>query len=199
MKESIWSEKMKTFLKELYPEHTNAEIAKILNISESSVSAQAFKLKLFKTEEFHREKRKATQFQKGNISHNKGKKWDEFMSKEGQKNSRKTTFKKGHASHNRKPVGYERINVDGYIEVKASEPRTFKLKHRVIWEQHHGKIPAGYNIQFRDKNPLNCTIENLYIISRKEQINQNTIMRYPNELRTAIKRISKLKKLINQL
>lgn len=54
MKESIWSEKMKTFLKELYPEHTNAEIAKILNISESSVSAQAFKLKLFKTEEFHR-------------------------------------------------------------------------------------------------------------------------------------------------
>lgn len=140
-----------------------------------------------------------TKFKKGHTPANKGKKWDEFMSKEGQKNSRKTTFKKGHASHNRKPVGYERINVDGYIEVKASEPRTFKLKHRVIWEQHHGKIPAGYNIQFRDKNPLNCTIENLYIISRKEQINQNTIMRYPNELRTAIKRISKLKKLINQL
>ena len=35
------------------------------------------------------------QFQKGQTPFNKGKKWDEYMTKEGQKNSKKTQFKEG--------------------------------------------------------------------------------------------------------
>lgn len=198
-RESIWNEQMKDTLTKLYPNHTNREIAEILGVTESGVMAQAFKLKLFKTEEFHREKRKATQFKKGDISYNKGKKWDEFMSKEGQSKSKKTTFKKGNIPPNNKEVGYERMTKDGYIEVKVSEPNVFKLKHRLNWEERNGPIPKGCNIQFKDRNRLNCEIENLYMISRKEQISQNTIMRYSNELRTAIKRVSKIRKLIKQL
>lgn len=194
----VWSEERKSKLIELYPEHTNKEIAEILGVSESSVSIQAFDLRLFKSEDFHRRKREGTQYRKGNTPTNKGKKWNEFMSHEGQQNSRKTTFKKGHTPKNHKPVGYQRITIDGYIEVKTQEPNVFKLKHRLIWEEHNGQIPKGYNIQFRDRNPLNCTIENLYMISRSKQINENTIMRYPESLRTAIKRVSKIKKLINQ-
>jgi len=194
----VWTEERKTILIELYPEHTNREIAEILGVSESSINAQAFILNLFKSEDFHRRKREAGMFKKGDTPPNKGKKWGEFMSLKSQENSRKTTFQKGHKPPNHKPVGYQRITVDGYIEVKTQEPNVFNLKHRLIWEAHNGPIPKGHNIQFRDKNPLNCTIENLYMISRSKQISENTIMRYPENLRTAIKRVSKIKKLINQ-
>ena len=44
-------------------------------------------------------------FVKGQISWNKGKKWDDYMSKEGQANSRKTTFKKGNIPPNQRTVG----------------------------------------------------------------------------------------------
>lgn len=194
----VWSEERTKRLIELYPEHTNREIAEVLGVSESSVSIQAFDLRLFKSEDFHRRKREAGMFKKGCAPPNKGKKWDEFMSPQGQENSRKTTFKKGNIPPNHRQVGSERITRDGYIEIKIQEPNVFKLKHRIIWEEHNGPIPKGYNIQFRDKNPLNCSIDNLYMISRSEQMNENTIMRYPENLRTAIKRVSKIKKLINQ-
>lgn len=198
-REWVWNEQMKTRLTELYPEHTNAEIGKILNVSESSVSVQAFKLRLFKTEDFHRRKREATQFRKGTIPPNKGKKWDAFMSKRGQEGSRKTTFKKGNIPPNHKEVGYERITKDGYIEVKIQEPNVFKLKHRIIWEQHNGRIPKGIIIQFHDGNRRNCSIENLYMISRTEQVIKNSIIRYPANIRTAIRRVSKINKLIKEL
>lgn len=194
----VWSEERTNKLIELYPEHTNREIAEVLGVSEGSVSIQAFDLRLFKSEDFHRRKREAGMFKKGCAPPNKGKKWSEYMSKEMQENSRKTTFKKGNIPPNHRQVGSERITRDGYIEIKIQEPNVFKFKHRVIWEEHNGTIPKGHNIQFRDKNPLNCTIENLYMISRSKQINENTIMRYPENLRTAIKRVSKIKKLINQ-
>lgn len=44
--------------------------------------------------------------------------------------ARKTMFRKGNIPANHKPIGYERINADGYIEVKVAEPNKFRLKHR---------------------------------------------------------------------
>lgn len=198
-KQWVWSEERTKRLIELYPEHTNREIAETLGVSESSVMLRAFNLRLFKSADFHRRKREATQFKKGLIPANKGKKWNEFMSHEGQQNSRKTTFKKGNIPPNHKPVGYERFTKDGYIEVKVKETNIFRLKHRYIWEQHNGPIPKGCNIQFKDGNRLNCSIENLYMISRTDQVANNSIIRYPVNIRTAIRRVSKINKLIKQL
>lgn len=197
-KQWVWSEERIKKLIKLYPEHTNRELAEILGVSESSVMLRAFHLRLFKSADFHRRKREATQFKKGLIPANKGKKWNEFMSHEGQLNSRKTTFKKGNIPPNHKPVGYERFTKDGYIEVKVRETNVFKLKHRYIWEQQNGTIPRGCNIQFKDGNRLNCSIENLYMISRTDQVAKNSIIRYPVNIRTAIRRVSKIKKLIAQ-
>lgn len=88
-----------------------------------------------------------------------------------------TQFKKGQLPHNTKPMGYERITKDGYIEVKIAErpnrktgEKNFILKHRLIWEQTNGPIPKGYNVIFLDGNPLNCVIENLAIISKAEHL-----------------------------
>lgn len=112
-------------------------------------------------------------FEKGMIPFNKGKKWDEFMSKEGQNNSRKTTFKKGNVPVNQKNIGYERINVDGYVEIKVAEPNVFKFKHRFLYEQKYGKIPKGYKLIFADGNKLNLEIDNLVLVSDSEELIMN--------------------------
>ena len=86
-------------------------------------------------------------------------------------------------------VGSERINVDGYIEIKVAEPNRWRVKHRVIWEQHNGAIPRGFNVQFKNHNPLDCRIENLYLISKAEQMRtENSFLaRYPKELQDVIR------------
>ena len=101
-----------------------------------------------------------TQFYPRQTSWNKDRK--------GLRYSPATEFKKGHRPQNWKPVGSERITKDGYIEVKTAEPKTWKLKHRVIWEQHNRPIPKGFAIIFADSNKLNCDIANLLLVSRAE-------------------------------
>ncbi|WP_179988358.1 MULTISPECIES: HNH endonuclease signature motif containing protein [unclassified Acinetobacter] len=86
-----------------------------------------------------------------------------------------TSFKKGQRGWNAKPIGYERITKDGYIEVKTAEPRTFELKHRVVWKKAHGEIPSGHALVFKNLNKQDCRIENLEIITRGElaRLNQS--------------------------
>lgn len=127
----------------------------------------------------------ATRFHKGYIPPNKSKK----VSPEVYEKMSPTMFKNGHIPANHREVGSERINADGYIETKVAEPNVWKPKHRIVWEQHNGVIPAGYNIQFKNHNPKDCRIENLYLISRAEQLrNENSLTaRYPKELQDVIR------------
>lgn len=99
-------------------------------------------------------------FQKGQEPSNKGKKGICAAGCE------KSWFKKGHIPANYRPVGSERVNVDGYIEVKVADPNKWKLKHRVVWESANGKIPKGYIIIFRDNDKTNTNIDNLLLIKR---------------------------------
>jgi hypothetical protein len=82
--------------------------------------------------------------------------------------SRKTEFKKGHLPINHKPVGSERVNVYGYVEVKVAEPNKWRQKHHVVWEQAHGPIPPNHVILFADGNGQNIELDNLVLISRRQ-------------------------------
>lgn len=84
-----------------------------------------------------------------------------------------TSFRKGNTPFNHKPVGHERITVDGYVEIKTAEPNVFKLKHRLNWEKVHGEIPKDHVVVFKNMDKQDCRIENLMLISRAELVRLN--------------------------
>lgn len=83
-------------------------------------------------------------------------------------------FKKGQVPPNLMPVGSERVNVYGYVEIKINVPNPYvpgqktrwKQKHHVVWESVNGPVPKNHLVTFLDGNKENCDIENLELISR---------------------------------
>ena len=170
--EPRWKEEHFEFLREFIPGHSEKEIQKALEekFGEKTTINNIGNLKSklgIKSGTF------GGRFQKGQISFNKGKKWADFMSEEGQKKSRKTCFKKGNIPLNRVEIGYERVNSDGYVQVKVQDNHkndNFKLKHYLVWESHYGPVPKGYMLRFLDGNKQNCDINNLALVSESEKL-----------------------------
>lgn len=133
-------------------------------------------------------------FKPGNIPHPNAK----------PKGPNKTSFKKGQKAHNWKPVGSERTNVEGYIEVKTAEPNVYELKHRVIWAQHYGPIDEQVIIRFIDNNRSNVSIDNLEAVTHAEHLflNKNEYGKLPRQLKPTMKMVAKLEttaaRLVNQ-
>lgn len=115
----------------------------------------------------------ATRFKKGTVPFNKGKRQEEYMSAEGIESSKHTRFKNGHRPHNTRPVGYERIDDDGYILVKIADGQKMVHKHRYVWQQHHGDVPEKHVIRFRDGDRTNCDISNLELVSMADNQRRN--------------------------
>lgn len=102
-------------------------------------------------------------FPKGNVPFNKGRKGWQAGGRSGE-----TKFKPGAMPRNHRPVGSERVNVDGYTEVKIAEPKKWRAKHVIIWEAVHGPVPAGHAVIFGDGNRENVVLENLLLVSRRQ-------------------------------
>ena len=121
-------------------------------------------------------------FEKGHEPENKGKKWDEYMSPEGQENSRRTQFKPGHIPHNGgTPVGTIRLRHDHmkrpgskpYYWEKTAQPNVWRLKHQLVWEEHNGPIPEGCIITFANGDTLDYRIENLVLTTKAQNAVRN--------------------------
>jgi hypothetical protein len=140
--------------------------------------------------------RQASYIKKGNVPLNKGQK----MPKEVYKKCKATMFKKGSVPPNRKPVGSERIDSkDGYVWIKVMEGlNSYRLKHRVLWEQHFGPIPKGTNVQFKDGDRLNIVIDNLELVSKDGNMLRNTFHNYPKEIASTIQLMGALTRQINK-
>lgn len=93
--------------------------------------------------------------------------------KTGYMGANATSFKKGDRPKNHRPVGSERITVDGYVEVKTAEPKTWQLKHILVWESLNGKLPDSHVIRLLDGDKTNCDISNLLCISRGAHATSN--------------------------
>lgn len=156
------------FLKDFIPGHYMKEIAEEFNKRfENPITVEQVKYYMYNNKMPNGLK---GCFPKGNVPHNKGAKGI------CAKGCEKTWFEKGHLPHNTKPIGYERITRDGYIEVKVkmrpSRPNcndNFVAKHRLIWEEAHGSIPKGCKLMFLDGNKQNVELSNLALVTNGEE------------------------------
>lgn len=103
-----------------------------------------------------------SEFKKGHVPINKGTKG---MFNVG---GNKTSFKAGQKPYNYMPVGSERVNGDGYIDIKIADPKTWRAKHILIWEKMHGPVPKGCVVIFADRNNRNFDIDNLLLVTKRE-------------------------------
>lgn len=178
MKKYKWTDEVIQFMIDNYKGKDNIELAELLNkrfdlnTNEDRVSNVKANLKRRKGIDLRTGINRGC-FKKGNIPANKDKKWDEYLTKEQQERSRKTCFKKGNIPKQYRPVGSERVTVDGYIEIKTQDPNVWELKHRVVYEQHYGKIPEKHNVIFLDGNRQNLDINNLKLVSKAEDLIMN--------------------------
>jgi len=110
-------------------------------------------------------------FPKGHTPPNKGKKG---ICPAG---CEKGWYPKGNLPGNTKPIGYERVSKDGYVEVKVkmrpSRPDcndNFVAKHRLIWEQLHGPIPDDCVVIFKDGDKQNFAPNNLALVTKAQRL-----------------------------
>lgn len=115
-----------------------------------------------------------------------------------------TRFQKGnHFTKTWKPVGTETMTKDGYLVRKVTDVggynnEDWKMVHVLTWEKHHGPVPAGHVVVFKDKNRAHIALGNLELITKAENMQRNTIHRYPVELKTTIRALGKLKRTIRR-
>ena len=188
-----WTLEETELLIEYYPHRSTKEVAFITGKSIAQCYNKAFALQLHKTPEYLateasgriKNSRVESQFPKGHTPWNKGMKGLDIGGHE-------TQFKKGHQPHNHKTVASERIDEDVYTYIKIAEPRKWVLKHRHIYEQHHGKLEPHMIVTFIDKDIGNFAIENLEAITKVENMERNRITKYPQPIQQAVKTLNKL-------
>jgi hypothetical protein len=183
---------------EAYPTTRTSEMVKVLGISENKIHQLANSRGIKKTKEYIREVHgpivkeagKHHRYPKGSTPWNKGVK--------GKNNPPEhTLFKHGHLPANHKPVGWTRVDGEGYTWMKIEEGRNgWVMIHRLAWEMENGPIPEGKFLRFIDGNKDNWQVENLMLVDRESNMRLNTIHRYPEEVKVAMKILSKLKRKI---
>lgn len=196
----LWTPELIKQLERLYPDITAAVVAEKLGVTVRQVYGKAAQLGLRKSDAFNASPASGrtdgrigvgTRFTKGQHSWNQGMKGLHTGGVE-------TQFAKGHRPKNWKPVGSTRVNIDGYVEIKTSEPKKWEQLQRVRWKETTGDYPPrGMVIAFRDGNKQNCDPDNLELISRADNMRRNTIHNYPEDIKGAIRLLSKVKRKIN--
>lgn len=187
-----WTDEEKEYLKEITPGRHYKEILELMNerfdrpfrMEQIKGAIARYKLHTGFT----------GRFEKGNIPFNKGKKGI------CPKKCERTWFKKGETPINHRPVGSERVDVDGYILVKVEEPSVWRLKHRVVWEKVNGPIPKNHVVIFLDGDKSNVNIDNLALVSRSELLiaNQRKLLKSNAELSKVGINIAKVQSKINK-
>jgi hypothetical protein len=194
---------MNDIIRQRYPFEPTKKIADDLGLSESSVYNRAWSMGIKKDPVYLRSTQfppgylggKVTQFKKGHTPANKGQK----MSTDVYQKVAHTMFKKGSKPMNTQPIGtiHQRSDKSGkmYLYIKLADSN-WQLLNRYTWEQYHGPIPKGLIVAYKDGNYLNNDINNLMLLTKKENMARNTIQRFPVELQNLIKINCKLNKKI---
>lgn len=194
-KGQVWTKEEKLYLEEIAKGKGHEEIRKLLSerfkmnftIWQVKAAISRYKVKTGMT----------GQFEKGGIPFNKGRKGV------CAKGSEKGWFKKGNRPANYRPVGSERMTVDGYVMIKVADPGKWRLKSIVVWEEaNKRKIPKNHVIVFADGNTKNFDLDNLLLVTRAELALMNKykyIKKGNAEITKTALNLVKLEKKINEV
>lgn len=178
MQRTRWTKEMEQFLIDNYEGKDCIELAKLIN-DKFNTNFTNWKISNKKANLKRRKGIDLTtyinhgKYREGISPSNKGKKWDEYLTKEQQERAKITCFKKGNIPPNRREIGEERITKDGYIKVKVRDGslnKNWELKHRLMYEKYHGEIPEGHKIIFADGNRRNFDKDNLIAVSNSQEL-----------------------------
>lgn len=142
-------------------------------------------------------------FPKGTVPPNKGKRRPGYAPGE----MARTQFKKGNRPHTWLPVGSYRVSPDGALEVKLNDDPgpyfvRWKPVHRLVWEQANGPVPEGFKVVFKPGRKTTqldlITLDALELLTHAELMARNTIHRYPDNLKKAIRLVAKVKRKLNE-
>lgn len=142
----------------------------------------------------------AYRFQKGHTTWNAGMKG--WQAEGCQATQFKAGQVNGRAAQLQQPLGAERVTKDGIRQRKIRDDgppqHRWRACHAILWEEHHGPIPAGHIVVFRDRDMTRIEIDNLELITRAENMRRNTIHRYPRDLKEVIRLQKKLERTIRK-
>lgn len=211
-----WTEIDLAVLRTTYPICTAKSIAGALGCTESAVYRKAHEMGLKKSPEFVAETARKnsqrpdhggrrTRFALGLTPHNKGVRHEPGWSPG---RMAETQFKPRRPSECRNylPIGSLRITKDGRLERKTTDDQTlpparrWTAEHRLVWERHHGPVPAGSVVVFRagqqTTDPALITADRLELLTRSELMRRNTIHRYPPQVKDLIRLRKRLERAI---
>lgn len=160
-----WTDEMNDYMREIVPGHTRDQIRELfcqrygVEISDQAIHSRCRILNV-----------------KSGV--NSGR----FQS--GFRKPKKTEVHPMDVPYSQRPLGEERVNHNGMVEVHVShrvrkkKGDCWKLKSHIVWEEAHGTpVPDGHCIVFADRNARNFSPENLVAVPRKlwSTINYNQI------------------------
>lgn len=205
-KRRAWTVEEDQYLRSAYPSTSTKSMAAQLSRPIGTVYQRSYVLGLHKTAEFIADPKSGcrlhkgttagskTMFQKGAIPHNKGIRTPGYWAGRMRETMFQPGVRQAAAEKNWRPVGTILPDGDGYLRIKVreaglGEPTGFGNKHawpqlhRKVWREHHGEIPAGHIITFKDGDKTNCAIENLVLMSLADNARRNAMWRrYPQPL-----------------
>jgi hypothetical protein len=202
----VWTPEQDALLRDLYSNTLSKDIALQIGVRLDQVYGRADALGLKKADgflssaisgQFRKGERPspATQFKPGHKPWSAGKK----IGTRGR--AAETQFKPGEQPINYTPVGTVRITKDGYQILKVSDTGSqwerWKFIHRLTWEFIHGEIPHGQVVAFKDFNRMNCSRDNLILLTREQNI-LHSALSLPPELREVMKLKTRIKQQITK-
>lgn len=179
-----WTEKEDQVLVKRFADTHTAVLARELKRSYGAVAQHARLIGLKKSAAFYASAMaRRTRFVKGQPSWNKG------LSYQPGGRCAETQFKPGQKPKTWVPVGTEVVDEEGYLKRKVRDDapkgmsrQNWVFVHRALWEQHHGPIPRGHAVVFRNGDKSDIRIENLELVTRRALMARNTVHNLPKPI-----------------
>lgn len=200
-------EDVKQFIRDNFLVLTTSELSKATGFRPSSICNFRKREDLKLPEHIIQERKNGSYIKKGSTPPNKGKKQSEYLSTAQIERTKRTRFKEGSIPHNQQPIGHITQHSSGCLKIKISMnnyPKSnFEYLTHHTWKKHHENIPEGKIVAFKDPyidklNIENYTIENLTLLTRRENMLRNSIQNFPKPIRVITQLKGALKRQINK-